>query len=62
MDLRAELKAQAADVEGWLEASLPAAEDSAAPRLVQAMRYSLHAGGKRLRPVLCAWTCAARAK
>jgi geranylgeranyl pyrophosphate synthase len=61
MDLRAELAAQAAEVEGWLDAALPAPASAPAPRLVEAMRYSLMDGGKRLRPVLCAWACAARA-
>lgn len=44
------LKARAKKVEDFLSASLP--KDSP-PRLLSAMRYSLEAGGKRLRPVLC---------
>jgi len=60
MDLRAELRNQAGEIEGWLDASLPAGDAAVAPRLVDAMRYSLMDGGKRLRPVLCAWACAAR--
>jgi geranylgeranyl diphosphate synthase type II len=40
---------------GWLEAALMRSiEDEAIPeRLGEAMRYSLEAGGKRLRPILC---------
>jgi geranylgeranyl diphosphate synthase type II len=60
MELRQELMAQAAQVETWLEAALPDPRDAVAPRLVEAMRYSLLDGGKRLRPVLCAWACSAR--
>lgn len=60
MQLAAELRLQAAEVEEWLDGAIPQPEQSAAPRLVEAMRYSLLAGGKRLRPVLCAWASAAR--
>ncbi len=40
---------------GWLEAALHRSiEDETIPeRLRQAMRYSLEAGGKRIRPILC---------
>lgn len=40
---------------GWLEAALVrSVEDETIPeRLREAMRYSLEAGGKRLRPILC---------
>ena len=40
---------------GWLDAALVRSiEDDAIPeRLVEAMRYSLEAGGKRIRPILC---------
>jgi len=40
---------------GWLEAALyRSIEDETIPeRLRQAMRYSLEAGGKRIRPILC---------
>lgn len=61
MELLAELRSQAAEVEGWLDAALPAPGSVPAGRLVEAMRYSLMDGGKRLRPVLCAWACTARA-
>jgi geranylgeranyl diphosphate synthase type II len=33
------------------------ASDGAPPRLVEAMRYSLEAGGKRFRPALVLWSC-----
>lgn len=51
MDLAAELKARAARVESALDRLVPAASTRPA-RLHAAMRYSLEAGGKRLRPVL----------
>src|ERR1051325_1337795 len=45
------LARRAAEVNQWLDALVPA--ESVAPiRLHQAMRYSLMAGGKRLRPIL----------
>jgi geranylgeranyl pyrophosphate synthase len=51
MDLPIEMKRLAARVEAGIEAALP--PDTAEPtRLSQAMRYSMRAGGKRLRPVL----------
>ena len=42
-----------ARVEGLLALRMRGLEDSVPPRLLEAMRYSLLAGGKRLRPVLC---------
>lgn len=51
MDFAAELKRQIARVEAGLDRHLPAATARPA-RLHTAMRYSLQAGGKRLRPVL----------
>jgi geranylgeranyl diphosphate synthase type II len=51
MDFPAELKRQIARVERGLDAHVPAAGTRPA-RLHSAMRYSLEAGGKRLRPVL----------
>lgn len=51
MDSAAELKRQIARVEAGLDRHLPAATARPA-RLHTAMRYSLQAGGKRLRPVL----------
>jgi geranylgeranyl diphosphate synthase type II len=50
-DLQHWLDARRADVDAALDRFLPPAPD-AASRLVEAMRYSLLAGGKRLRPVL----------
>jgi geranylgeranyl diphosphate synthase type II len=51
MDFPAELKRQVARVEQGLDRYLPAATIRPT-RLHEAMRYSLQAGGKRLRPVL----------
>ncbi len=51
MDFAAELKPQIARVEAGLDRHLPAATTRPG-RLHEAMRYSLQAGGKRLRPVL----------
>jgi geranylgeranyl diphosphate synthase type II len=45
-------------IEQALEAALPMPPSSPAP-LVDAMRYSLLAGGKRLRPLLCLAACEA---
>ncbi len=50
-DLRAWLDARRADVDAALERYLPAAP-ACPSRVAEAMRYSLFAGGKRLRPVL----------
>ncbi len=47
------LRAQAARVETLLAARLDALASGVPPRLLEAMRYSLLGGGKRLRPVLC---------
>src|ERR1041384_3879465 len=51
MDFPAELKRQIARVERGLDLHVPRA-DTRPARLHAAMRYSLEAGGKRLRPVL----------
>jgi geranylgeranyl diphosphate synthase type II len=51
MDFPAELKRQVARVERGLDLHLPRG-DTRPARLHTAMRYSLEAGGKRLRPVL----------
>ncbi len=51
MDFPSELRRQAAVVERGLDQYLPPAGTRPA-RLHEAMRYSLQAGGKRLRPVL----------
>jgi geranylgeranyl diphosphate synthase type II len=50
-DLHAWLGRRREEVDAALERYLPAASDAPA-RLVEAMRYSLLAGGKRLRPML----------
>ena len=50
-EVKARLKAEAAVVEGWLACCL---ERGGMPEgLQESMRYSLLAGGKRIRPVLC---------
>ncbi|RKO66773.1 polyprenyl synthetase family protein [Desulfofundulus salinus] len=51
MDFLTELKVRAALVDRALDELLPS-EDTYPPVIHQAMRYSLFAGGKRLRPVL----------
>lgn len=51
MDFTAELKRQVTRIEAALDQHLPPAATRPA-RLHEAMRYSLQAGGKRLRPVL----------
>ncbi len=52
MDLSEYLRARQAEIEAALERALPSPPDC--PAIVaQAMRYSVTAGGKRLRPVLC---------
>jgi geranylgeranyl diphosphate synthase type II len=51
-DLKAYLKVKQQAINAALE-GLWHDQKSAPPLLVQAMRYSLEAGGKRLRPVLC---------
>ena len=50
-DLRAWLDARRDDVDAALERYLPPAP-ACPPRVGEAMRYSLFAGGKRLRPML----------
>ncbi|NEO28145.1 MAG: polyprenyl synthetase family protein [Kamptonema sp. SIO4C4] len=53
-DLKAYLDQQKRQVEAALEAAVPLAEPQT---IYEAMRYSLLAGGKRLRPILCLATC-----
>ena len=48
------LKERCVQVEAALEASLPVVYPE---QIYEAMRYSLMAGGKRLRPILCLATC-----
>ncbi len=57
-DLQIYLKQHADDVNRTLEALLPAANERPA-KLHEAMRYSVFAGGKRLRPILCIASCEA---
>ena len=53
-DLSAYLAQQQAKVEKALDESLPVVYPE---KIYEAMRYSLLAGGKRLRPILCLATC-----
>jgi geranylgeranyl diphosphate synthase type II len=52
MDLKEYLATRAAEVAAALDAFLPKAKEKPAT-IHAAMRYSLFAGGKRLRPILC---------
>ena len=52
MDLKTYLAARAAEVDAALDGFLPKAKERPAT-IHAAMRYSVFAGGKRLRPVLC---------
>ncbi|TVQ60086.1 MAG: polyprenyl synthetase family protein [Spirulina sp. DLM2.Bin59] len=53
-DLKAYLQTQQAIVEAALDGAIAVTEP---PKIYEAMRYSLLAGGKRLRPILCLATC-----
>jgi len=53
-DLKTYLAEHAAQVEAALDRSLPVVYPE---KIYEAMRYSLMAGGKRLRPILCLATC-----
>lgn len=53
-DLKGYLKERKALCEGALDASLPVQYPE---KIYESMRYSLLAGGKRLRPILCLATC-----
>ena len=57
-DVKHALKATAADVDAAMRHWL-IGPDSTPLRLLEAMRYSLEAGGKRLRPALVIWSCEA---
>lgn len=52
MDLKSYLAARAAETDAALEACLPKSTERPST-IHEAMRYSVFAGGKRLRPVLC---------
>jgi geranylgeranyl diphosphate synthase type II len=56
MDFAKMLQFHVSRVEGGIERLLPAASEPP-PRLHSAMRYSMQAGGKRLRPVLVLAAC-----
>jgi len=58
LDLKGYLRERAVLVDAALDRWLPG-EDILPPRLHQAMRYSVFAGGKRLRPVLIIAACEA---
>ena len=55
-DIRQALRCAAVTVSEALRRRV-ASYAGACPRLAEAMRYSLQAGGKRLRPVLVLWSC-----
>ncbi len=46
------LKERQGQVEAWMETVVPARADDPLAEMMKAMRYSLFAGGKRLRPIL----------
>lgn len=51
VDIKTHFKRKAVSVDAWLDRLLPA--ESETPEIIhQAMRYSIFAGGKRLRPIL----------
>jgi geranylgeranyl diphosphate synthase type II len=52
MDLKTYLADRAAEVDAALDAFLPKAKEKPSS-IHEAMRYSVFAGGKRLRPILC---------
>lgn len=52
-DLAAYLNMQQQRVESLLRSRTEEVQDTVPPRLLESIRYSLLAGGKRLRPVLC---------
>lgn len=58
LDLQVYLRERAAWVDAALDRWLPG-EDALPPQLHQAMRYSVFAGGKRLRPILSIAACEA---
>ena len=52
-DLKAYLEERRAQVDSALDEYFPKGENGLTTALIEAMRYSLFAGGKRLRPILC---------
>jgi geranylgeranyl diphosphate synthase, type II len=55
-ELQSQLRNTSASIDAAIQASLKELS-GAPPRLVEAMRYSLDAGGKRLRPTIVLWSC-----
>lgn len=55
-DISSLLTATAAEVDAAMQHWLAGPEETPA-KLLEAMRYSLEAGGKRLRPALVLWSC-----
>jgi len=55
-DIRMQLARTAEEIDAALRLRWAGCRN-APPRLVEAMRYSLEAGGKRLRPALVLWCC-----
>src|SRR5207247_8150943 len=58
MDIKTYLEQKRRDVDRFLESIMPA-EDAPPATLHKAMRYSLFAGGKRVRPILAIAACEA---
>lgn len=58
MDLKQEMKERCAYIEQALEQAVPEQKDFP-PVIFEAMRYSLLAGGKRLRPMMVLAACEA---
>ena len=58
MDLKLEMKERCAYIEAALEKSVPEQQEFP-PVIFEAMRYSLLAGGKRLRPMMVLAACEA---
>ena len=58
IDLKQEMKKRCAYIEAALEASIPQQKEFP-PVIFEAMRYSLMAGGKRLRPMMLLEACEA---
>src|SRR5207249_10505071 len=58
MDIKTYLEQKRREVDRFLESIMPA-EDAPPATLHKAMRYSLFAGGKRVRPILAIAACEA---
>jgi geranylgeranyl diphosphate synthase type II len=52
-DLQQYIQERRSEVEAALAGFLPGIQDGCPPPVAEAMRYSIAAGGKRLRPILC---------